>query len=212
VRQAAVNEVKAVQEVQEGNEMHHPNYAALNAAYKIIPSPVGDLRLVAGDHGLLAILWHNTKPKSAPSPKLLANHNHPVLLEAERQLQQYFQGDRKSFSLQLQLIGTRFQVNVWHALLAIPFGETRSYGQLARQLGNPNAMRAVGAANGRNPIPIVVPCHRVIGASGDLVGFGGGLKIKAQLLELELERAAKVSTKPSQLPLSMAAGSGSSEG
>jgi len=189
--------------------MHHPNYAALNAVYKIIPSPVGDLQLVAGDHGLLAILWHNTKPKIVPSPKLVANHNHPTLLEAERQLQQYFQGDRKSFSLQLQLIGTQFQINVWQALLAIPFGETRSYGQLARELGNPNAMRAVGSANGRNPIPIVVPCHRVIGASGDLVGFGGGLKIKAQLLELELGRAA---IKPSQLPLAIAAGSGSFEG
>jgi methylated-DNA-[protein]-cysteine S-methyltransferase len=192
--------------------MHHPNYAALNAAYKIIPSPVGDLQLVACDQGLLAILWHNTKTKSAPAPELVANHNHPILLEAERQLQQYFQGDRKSFSVQLQLIGTRFQINVWHALLAIPFGETRSYGQLARQLGNANAMRAVGAANGRNPIPIVVPCHRVIGASGDLVGFGGGLKIKAQLLELERERTGSVSTKPSQLPLAMAAGSGSFEG
>ena len=190
--------------------MHHANYAALNAAYKIIPSPVGDLQLVAGEHGLLAILWHNSAAKTAPSPTLVANHNHPILLEAERQLQQYFQGDRKSFSLQLQLIGTRFQIQVWHALQAIPFGETRSYGQLARQLGNPNAMRAVGAANGRNPIPIVVPCHRVIGASGDLVGFGGGVKIKAQLLELE--RAATVSTKPSQLPLAMAAGSGSFKG
>jgi methylated-DNA-[protein]-cysteine S-methyltransferase len=192
--------------------MHHLNYAALNAAYKIIPSPVGDLQLVAGDQGLLAIVWHNTKTKSAPPPKLVANHNHPILLEAERQLQQYFQGDRKSFSVQLQLIGTRFQINVWHALLAIPFGETRSYGQLARQLGNANAMRAVGAANGRNPIPIIVPCHRVIGASGDLVGFGGGLKIKAQLLEVERERTSSVSTKPSQLPLAMAAGSGSFQG
>jgi methylated-DNA-[protein]-cysteine S-methyltransferase len=192
--------------------MHHLNYAALNAAYKIIPSPVGELQLVAGDQGLLAIVWHNTKTKSAPPPKLVANHNHPILLEAERQLQQYFQGDRKSFSVQLQLIGTRFQINVWHALLAIPFGETRSYGQLARQLGNANAMRAVGAANGRNPIPIIVPCHRVIGASGDLVGFGGGLKIKAQLLELERERTSSVSTKPSQLLLAMAAGSGSFQG
>ena len=193
--------------------MHHPNYAALNVAYKIIPSPIGDLQLVAADQGLVAIHWHNhnLKPKSPQSPKLVANENHPILLETELQLQQYFQGNRKSFSLQLHLIGTKFQLNVWHALLAIPFGETRSYGQLARQLGNPNAMRAVGAANGRNPIPIIVPCHRVIGASGDLVGFGGGLHIKSQLLELERdrERTATVPTKPSQLPLAMAAGSGS---
>jgi methylated-DNA-[protein]-cysteine S-methyltransferase len=191
--------------------MHHPNYQALNAAYKIIPSPIGDLQLVAAGQGLVAIHWHNRnlKTKIVPSPKLVANENHPILLETERQLQQYFQGNRKSFSLQLQLIGTKFQLDVWHALLAIPFGETRSYSQLARQLGNPNAMRAVGAANGKNPIPIIVPCHRVIGASGDLVGFGGGVNIKAQLLELERERTASLPTKPSQLPLAMAADSGS---
>jgi methylated-DNA-[protein]-cysteine S-methyltransferase len=199
----------AVKAVKEVNEMHHPNYAALNVAYKIIPSPIGDLQLVAADQGLVAIHWHNGKPNDVQSPKLVANENHPILLETELQLQQYFQGNRKSFSLQLYLIGTKFQLNVWHALLAIPFGETRSYGQLARQLGNPNAMRAVGAANGRNPIPIIVPCHRVIGASGDLVGFGGGLHIKSQLLALERERTGSVSTKPSQLPLAMAAGSGS---
>jgi methylated-DNA-[protein]-cysteine S-methyltransferase len=199
----------AVKAVKEVNEMHHPNYAALNVAYKIIPSPIGDLQLVAADQGLVAIHWHNGKPNDVQSPKLVANENHPILLETELQLQQYFQGNRKSFSLQLHLIGTKFQLNVWHALLAIPFGETRSYGQLARQLGNPNAMRAVGAANGRNPIPIIVPCHRVIGASGDLVGFGGGLHIKSQLLALERERTGSVSTKPSQLPLAMAAGSGS---
>ena len=135
----------------------HPKYEALNCAYKIIPSPVGNLKLIAGDQGLVAILWDNDKPHRIQSDTLAANDNHPILLETERQLKEYFQRARKSFSLQLQLIGTKFQINVWHALLAIPFGETRSYGQLARQLGNPNAMRAVGAANGRNPIPIVVP-------------------------------------------------------
>jgi len=116
---------------------------------------------------------------------LVENSDHPILLETERQLKEYFQGKRKSFSLKLDLMGTKFQNDVWQALLAIPFGETRSYGQLAGQLGNPRATRAVGAANGRNPIPIVVPCHRVIGASGELTGFGGGLKTKAHLLELE---------------------------
>lgn len=179
----------------------HREYEALNCAYKIIPSPVGNLKLIAGDQGLVAILWDNDKPHRIQSDTLAANDNHPILLETERQLKEYFQRARKSFSLQLQLIGTKFQINVWHALLAIPFGETRSYGQLARQLGNPNAMRAVGAANGRNPIPIVVPCHRVIGASGDLVGFGGGLKMKAQLLALERDRT--VSTKATQLPLAV---------
>jgi methylated-DNA-[protein]-cysteine S-methyltransferase len=208
---AAGKELKEAEALKEVKEMNLPNYDALNAAYKIISSPIGDLQLIAGDQGLLAIHWHNhnLKSKSLQSPTLVANENHPILLETERQLQQYFQGNRKSFSLQLQLIGTNFQLDVWHALLAIPFGETRSYGQLARQLGNPNSMRAVGAANGRNPIPIIVPCHRVIGASGDLVGFGGGLKMKAQLLELERERTASLPTKPSQLPLAMAAGSGS---
>jgi methylated-DNA-[protein]-cysteine S-methyltransferase len=100
-------------------------------------------------------------------------------------LREYFAGERKSFDLPLDMRGTPFQKNVWEALLAIPFGETRSYGQLARQLGNPQSTRAVGAANGRNPISIIVPCHRVIGASGKLTGFAGGLDVKARLLELE---------------------------
>lgn len=157
----------------------------MNYAYKMISSPVGKLKLVASDNGLVAILWENVNPKRVKSGALVENHHHPVLLETERQLNEYFQGKRKSFSLKLDLMGTKFQNDVWQALLAIPFGETRSYGQLARQLGNPRATRAVGAANGRNPIPIVVPCHRVIGASGKLTGFGGGLKTKAHLLELE---------------------------
>jgi methylated-DNA-[protein]-cysteine S-methyltransferase len=157
----------------------------MNYAYKMISSPVGELKLVAGDNGLVAILWENVNPKRMKLGALVENHDHPVLLETERQLKEYFQGKRKSFSLKLDLTGTKFQNDVWQALLAIPFGETRSYGQLARQLGNPRATRAVGAANGRNPIPIVVPCHRVIGASGKLTGFGGGLKTKAHLLELE---------------------------
>jgi methylated-DNA-[protein]-cysteine S-methyltransferase len=183
----------------------HPKYEELNCAYKIIPSPVGELKLIAGDRGLVAILWETAKPKRLSSGSLVANENHPILLETERQLNEYFRGHRKSFSLQLHLLGTNFQINVWQALLTIPFGETRSYGQLARQLGNHNAMRAVGAANGRNPIPIVVPCHRVIGASGDLVGFGGGLKMKAQLLDLESAGtiSAKPSPSPTQLPLAV---------
>ena len=110
---------------------------------------------------------------------------HPVLLDTERELAEYFAGKRKTFSVPLDMRGTSFQKNVWHALLAIPFGETRSYGQLAKQLGSPQAMRAVGAANGRNPISIVVPCHRVIGSSGKLTGFAGGLETKAWLLTLE---------------------------
>jgi methylated-DNA-[protein]-cysteine S-methyltransferase len=117
--------------------------------------------------------------------ELVANDRNPVLVETERQLGEYFSGKRKEFSVTLDMRGTRFQKDVWEALLAIPFGETRSYGQLAKQLGNPRATRAVGAANRRNPISIIVPCHRVLGASGKLTGFAGGLEVKAHLLRLE---------------------------
>jgi methylated-DNA-[protein]-cysteine S-methyltransferase len=111
--------------------------------------------------------------------------HHPVLVEAARQLDQYFAGQRKEFELKLEFRGTDFQKRVWDELLKIPFGETRTYGEIARRLGNVNAMRAVGAANGRNPIPIIAPCHRVIGASGALVGFGGGLEVKEYLINFE---------------------------
>src|SRR4029077_13214126 len=117
--------------------------------------------------------------------ELVANDRHPVLVETERQLGEYFSGKRKTFSITLEMRGTRFQKDVWEALLAIPFGETTSYGQLATQLGNPRATRAVGAANGRNPLSIVVPGHRVIGSSGKLTGFAGGLEVKEHLLALE---------------------------
>jgi methylated-DNA-[protein]-cysteine S-methyltransferase len=116
---------------------------------------------------------------------LIEDDKHSILTETERQLKEYFSGQRETFSVALDMRGTDFQRDVWKALLAIPFGETRSYGQLATQIGNSKAMRAVGAANGRNPISILVPCHRVIGASGALTGFAGGLATKAQLLKLE---------------------------
>ena len=108
--------------------------------------------------------------------------SHPVLVETERQFEEYFAGQRKEFALRLDVAGTPFQRKVWNALLTIPFGETRSYGEIARQIGNPDAVRAVGAANGRNPVSIVTPCHRVIGSTGKLTGFGGGLDVKARLL------------------------------
>ncbi len=148
-------------------------------------SPVGGLKLVASDKGLAAILWENDDPRRVRLGPTSEDKTHPILLESEKQLNEYFAGKRKSFSLALDFKGTEFQQRVWRALLAIPFGETRSYGQLAKQLGNPKAMRAVGAANGRNPIAIVAPCHRVIGASGQLTGFAGGLEAKAHLLSLE---------------------------
>jgi methylated-DNA-[protein]-cysteine S-methyltransferase len=157
----------------------------MKLVYKIMDSPVGKLKLVASDKGLVAILWENDSPRRVRLGELVEDAGHPVLRETERQLEEYFAGRRRSFSLALDMRGTRFQNDVWEALLAIPFGETRSYGQLAKQLGNPKATRAVGAANGRNPISIVVPCHRVIGSSGKLTGFAGGLDTKAHLLKLE---------------------------
>lgn len=157
----------------------------MSLACKFIETPVGKLKLVASDHGLVAVLWENDRPSRVRLSELVENDEHPVLVQTERQLREYFSGKRKAFSVALDMRGTRFQKDVWEALLAIPFGETKSYGLLAKQLGNPRATRAVGAANGRNPISIIVPCHRVIGSSGKLTGFAGGLDVKAHLLSLE---------------------------
>jgi methylated-DNA-[protein]-cysteine S-methyltransferase len=153
--------------------------------YKTMPSPVGLLTLVANDRGLAAVLWENDDPKRVRLSPLHEDTKHPVLLEAEHQLQDYFAGKRQTFSLKLDFKGTEFQRQVWQALLTIPFGETRSYAQIAEQIGNPNAVRAVGAANGKNPISIIAPCHRVIGSNGKLTGFAGGMEAKAFLLKLE---------------------------
>jgi methylated-DNA-[protein]-cysteine S-methyltransferase len=153
--------------------------------YKIVPSPVGKLKLVASNDGLAAVLWENDRPGRVRLNIVGEDSSHPVLLETERQLKDYFAGRRKAFDLKLDFAGTEFQKKVWAALLTIPFGETRSYAQIASQIGAPKAVRAVGAANGRNPISIIAPCHRVIGSSGELTGFAGGLEVKAQLLGLE---------------------------
>lgn len=150
-----------------------------------MPSPVGVLTLVASDSGLRAILWENESTRRVPLPPLTDNPDHPILLETERQLTSYFSGELTRFSLPLDFHGTDFQKKVWHALTTIPFGETRSYSEIARQIGHPAAIRAVGAANGKNPISIVAPCHRVIGANGKLTGFAGGLEAKALLLGIE---------------------------
>ena len=144
---------------------------------------------MASDKGLVAILWENDKPNRVPLNGLEKNNLHPVLVKTEQQLNEYFSGKRTKFSIALDMRGTRFQNDVWNALLAIPFGETRTYGQLAKQLGRPLASRAVGAANGRNPVSIIVPCHRVIGSTGKLTGFAGGLDTKAHLLNLEKKTA-----------------------
>jgi methylated-DNA-[protein]-cysteine S-methyltransferase len=153
--------------------------------YKRMPSPVGMLTLVAADDGLAAILWENDRPRRVPVNLEAEENGHPVLVETERQLEEYFAGRRKQFALKMNVSGTPFQRKVWNALLTIPFGETRSYRQIAEQIGNPRAVRAVGAANGRNPLSIVAPCHRVVGSTGALTGFAGGLDVKARLLAFE---------------------------
>jgi methylated-DNA-[protein]-cysteine S-methyltransferase len=158
--------------------------------YKTMASPVGALTLAASEHGLAAILWENDRPGRVRLTLAREDARHPVLVETERQLNEYFAGRRKSFSLELDFAGTQFQRKVWRALLEIPFGQTRSYGEIAMRIGAPAAMRAVGAANGRNPISIVAPCHRVVGATGKLTGFAGGLDAKAYLLRLEQKSEA----------------------
>jgi methylated-DNA-[protein]-cysteine S-methyltransferase len=153
--------------------------------YKVIDSPVGKLKLVATDEGLAGILWEKDRPGRVRLNIEAEDDRHPMLLETERQLAEYFAGQRKEFDVPLDFAGTDFQRKVWNALLTIPFGETRSYAEIARQIGRPAAARAVGAANGRNPVSIVAPCHRVIGSTGTLTGFAGGLDVKARLLALE---------------------------
>lgn len=159
----------------------------MSLVYKTIDSPVGKLKLVASEKGLVAILWENDDPKRVRLDELSIKDTHPVLVQAERELGEYFAGKRTEFSVALDLRGTPFQRNVWEGLLGIRFGETKSYGELASRLGNPQAARAVGAATGRNPISIIVPCHRLIGAAGKLTGFAGGLETKSYLLNLEQE-------------------------
>lgn len=153
--------------------------------FKKIQTPVGQLTLVAHDHALIAVLWENDDPNRVKLLELKQNHDHSILNDAESQLTEYFAGQRTQFNLPLEFKGTDFQKAVWSALLNIPFGETRTYKQIAESIGNVKAVRAVGAANGKNPISIIAPCHRVIGANGKLVGFAGGLENKEILLKLE---------------------------
>jgi methylated-DNA-[protein]-cysteine S-methyltransferase len=152
---------------------------------KTIASPVGELTLVASDDGLVAVLWEDDAPDRVRLGTLTDTPDHRHLVQAERELDDYFARRRTAFSVPLDMRGTDFQQSVWRALLTIPFGETRSYAEIARQIGRPTATRAVGAANGRNPISIIAPCHRVIGSNGTLTGFAGGLKAKEYLLGLE---------------------------
>ena len=144
----------------------------------IVPSPVGPLTLTQEDQALTGLHFGEHPQQGAEDPT-------PLLEEAARQLEEYFAGQRKEFSLPLAPKGTEFQLRVWQALLQIPYGETRSYGELAAMVGNPKACRAVGGANHRNPLSILIPCHRVVGTGGSLTGYAGGLSVKEFLLKLE---------------------------
>lgn len=148
--------------------------------YRPVPSPIGLLHVTATDDAVVAIAFDGQQPEGTP-----ADGPHVVLDAAAEQLTEYFAGQRTEFDLPLEPRGTPFQRAAWQALLTIPYGRTVSYGEQALRLGDPRKARAVGAANGQNPIPIVVPCHRVIGSTGKLTGFGGGLSTKAWLLEHE---------------------------
>jgi methylated-DNA-[protein]-cysteine S-methyltransferase len=154
----------------------------MDYSHRYVPSPVGRLKLVASDRGLVAILWENDDPRRVRLGPSIEHGEHPILIESARQLAAYFAGARRVFTVPLDFQGTDFQKRIWAALLTIPFGETRSYGEIARQIGRPSASRAVGAANGRNPISIIAPCHRVLGSDGALTGFAGGLAAKDYLL------------------------------
>ena len=158
----------------------------MTATYHDLDTPIGTLRLVGGEDSVDRIDLPN-RAAEAPNPAWVASNGAlpAALAKAKRQIKEYFAGGRREFDLPLALEGTDFQRRVWAELRRIPFGETISYGELAARVGKPTASRAVGAANGRNPLPVVVPCHRVIGSSGRLVGYGGGLPTKQALLDLE---------------------------
>ena len=153
--------------------------------YKEIESPVGKLKLVASANALVAVLWECEPPNRVKLDTAKLHPHQPILLETERQLAEYFSGGRTAFDLPLQPDGSEFQKKVWQALREIPFGQTRSYLELAKAVGSSKAARAGGAANSKNPLSIIVPCHRVVGADGSLTGFAGGIATKAALLALE---------------------------
>ena len=153
-------------------------------------SPLGPLEIVAGDAGITALNFVS-RSKGPASKTSESAARPPLLVEAVRELEEYFAGERRVFTVRLDLRGTPFELAVWRALLQVPFGQTVSYGELGRSVGKPGAARAVGGANHRNPVSIIVPCHRVIGADGGLTGYGGGLWRKEWLLEHERRHAKR---------------------
>lgn len=153
--------------------------------FKTIKTPVGKLKIHSQNKQLVAIEWQDEKRVIKHLEDSVECRSDSFLDEVESQIQEYFTGQRTQFSVDMKPIGTDFQKRVWNALREIPFGETKSYGEIASEIGSPKSSRAVGAANGKNPLSIVVPCHRVIGANGKLTGFAGGLDVKQKLLKLE---------------------------
>ena len=154
-------------------------------SYSIIKSPINEIMLVADDSALIGVYFVGRDHLPATSKQWKHNAQHPVLQQAARQLQEYFAGKRTEFSLPLRLAGTDFQQSVWREIALLPYGETISYSELAKRAGAPRAIRAAGTATGRNPVAIIIPCHRVVGKNGTLGGFGGGLERKRHLLGLE---------------------------
>ena len=155
--------------------------------YCYLDTPIGELLLAGDDDALCLVGFPEGSMRKDPEPDWI--YNEKPFAVARQQLTEYFAGERREFDLPLKLNGTEFQMSVLRALQQIPYGETTSYAEVAARIGRPKAVRAVGAANGRNPIPIIVPCHRVIGSHGDLTGFGGGLDTKEALLRLEAEHS-----------------------
>lgn len=154
--------------------------------YKKISSPLGEMTLIASEKGLVYLLWYEESMRgNLLSEKVSLRPRDPFLLRVERQLKEYFAGERTDFDIPVDPKGTPFQKKVWKLLSRIPYGKTTSYGELAEKLGDAKKARAVGGANNKNPLPIIVPCHRVIGRDGTLTGFAVGLKVKEQLLEME---------------------------
>jgi methylated-DNA-[protein]-cysteine S-methyltransferase len=149
-------------------------------------TPIGTLTIVASDDGVAHLLFDGQTPDQVGlTEDLPVVDDDPVLSAAEAQIHEYFAGDRRDFDLPLDLHGTEFQIAAWRALASVPYGETTSYGEQAERIGRPGAFRAVGAANGKNPVPIILPCHRIVGVNGSLTGFAGGLELKQWLLSME---------------------------
>jgi methylated-DNA-[protein]-cysteine S-methyltransferase len=157
----------------------------MTSLYTTFDSPIGTLLAVSDGDSLTRLDMQGGRRPTPIDPTWIRDDAHPILAETRDQLEQYFGGDRNTFEVPLNMIGNGFESLVWAALREIPYGETTSYGAVARAIGHPSASRAVGLANGRNPIAVIVPCHRVIGADGSLTGYGGGLERKRLLLDLE---------------------------